>query len=67
MNLAVQHLVRCGYKRLALIGDVQAPNNYHYFVESLRSHRLSVDEDRMIMTRTRGEVGGYQAALKATE
>lgn len=64
VNLAVQHLLRCGYKRLALIGDVQTPNNYHYFVESLHSHGLSVDEERMIMARARGEVGGYQAAHK---
>ncbi|NLZ56131.1 MAG: LacI family transcriptional regulator [Clostridiaceae bacterium] len=64
VNLAVQHLVRCGYKRLALIGDVQTPNNYHYFVESLRAHGLNVDEERMVMTRARGEVGGYRAAHK---
>ena len=58
-TLAVEHLLRRGYKRIGFIGERNTMNRYQQFQKTMRRHGAPINRRFARIGDERGELGGY--------
>lgn len=64
VNLAVEHLLELGHRKIGYLGEYFSDERYQFFCESMKRYHLEVNPDFIRRTKTRFEEGGYELACE---
>lgn len=57
--MAVEHLIKGGYKRIGFIGEEKTLGRYNAYIATMNDYNMSIDNDHIGIGTERAEEGGY--------